>query len=124
MHYAGVHRTPIMYVHYAGVHPTPYVHYELSLKAERINNVPRPSYGWAVLSVRTALRAVLIWDGMYYYHPPYVYVCYAHTSHLRSKCSYSTHTASLCAKYGDPHTCIRMGVRTSHPHIGTAVVSP
>ena len=43
--------------------PTSYVHYELSLKAERIIDVPRMPYGHAVLSVRTALRAVLIWDG-------------------------------------------------------------
>ena len=47
-----------------------------------------------------------------------------HTSHLRSKCSYthspyravlSTPIPTEWAKYGDPHTCIRMGVRTSHP---------
>ena len=71
------------YINYP--HSTPYVHYELSLKAERINNVPRPSYGWAVLSVRTALRAVLIWDGMYDVRTPILMVV---LRTVRSMCVY------------------------------------
>ena len=67
-----VRRTSITYVRIAlramlvgmGVLlPPPPYELKVGLQAyfERIGDSTRPSYGWAVLSVRTALRAVLIW---------------------------------------------------------------
>ena len=56
MHYAGVHRTPIMYVvrrtYNMPLRSTPY-------GRAYIIDVPRMPYGHAVQSIRTALRAVL-----------------------------------------------------------------